>query len=140
MQSRKTPRLQTDVSDWEPLTRQDHRDLANINHIYKKTQRGEMPLHSTKSPQYGDFSGENEYDTALNFIKSAQHTFMQLPSAERRKFNNDPVEWYESTLNTASEALQEEQRLENDTKLQKAKKKAILDAKALLNIEQEIKT
>jgi hypothetical protein len=40
--------------------------------------------------QYGDFTGIGSYQDALNRVISADAAFMDLPSAIRARFGNDP--------------------------------------------------
>ena len=44
-------------------------------------------------PTYGDFSNVDDFHTAMNKVKSAEDSFMRLPSAVRKHVNNDPGEF-----------------------------------------------
>ena len=82
----------------ESMTRQDQADEVNINHIYDKTQRGEIVLASGVMPTFGDFSQDITYDVALDKIIEAEDAFRSLPAAERKKYGNDPRNYYESVM------------------------------------------
>lgn len=75
----------------ESLTQQHHRDDSDPNHIVAKFIRtGDPSLLTVKSPQFGDFSGVGDYQTALNAVLAADEAFGQLDAKIRARFNNDP--------------------------------------------------
>jgi len=72
-------------------TQQSFRDECDINTILKRFNvTGELPLGSVQ-PQYGDFSGITDYQSALNAVMAAQDSFLQLPAKVRARFDNDPA-------------------------------------------------
>jgi phage internal scaffolding protein len=72
-------------------TKQSFRDECDINNILKQFNvTGQLPVGSVQ-PQYGDFSGITDYQSALNAVMAAQDSFLQLPAKVRAKFDNDPA-------------------------------------------------
>lgn len=73
------------------LTKQSFRDECDINNILRKFNvTGQLPAGSVQ-PQYGDFSGITDYQSALNAVMAAQDSFLELPAKVRAKFGNDPA-------------------------------------------------
>lgn len=106
----------------ESLTRQDQKDLVNINKIYAKTQRGELVLASSYNPEYGDFSDVGTYEEVLNKIQAAEEAFFELPASERRKYNDDPRFYYDNVFRETVE--KERQRVTKEAKEKEEKRKA----------------
>jgi phage internal scaffolding protein len=72
-------------------TKQSFRDECDINNILRQFNvTGQLPVGSVQ-PQYGDFSGITDYQSALNRVMAAQDSFLQLPAKIRAKFDNDPA-------------------------------------------------
>ena len=72
------------------LTQQHQKDQADINFIVEQFNvTGILPT-APVSPQYGDFSGIGDYQSALNAIMAMQDEFMALPANLRARFENDP--------------------------------------------------
>jgi len=72
-------------------TQQSFRDECDINNILRQFNvTGELPVGSVQ-PQYGDFSGITDYQSALNSVMAAQDSFLALPAKVRAKFDNDPA-------------------------------------------------
>ena len=73
------------------LTKQSFRDECDINNILRQFNvTGQLPIGSVQ-PQYGDFSGITDYQSALNAVMAAQDFFLQLPAKIRARFDNDPA-------------------------------------------------
>ena len=73
------------------LTQQHQKDQADINFIVEQFNvTGVLPT-SPVSPQYGDFTGISDYQSALNAVIDAQDEFMSLPANIRSRFENDPA-------------------------------------------------
>ena len=73
------------------LTKQSFRDECDINNILRKFNvTGQLPAGRVQ-PQYGDFSGITDYQSALNAVMTAQDSFLELPAKVRAKFGNDPA-------------------------------------------------
>jgi phage internal scaffolding protein len=72
------------------LTQQHQAQQADINYIIDQFNvTGILPV-SPVSPQYGDFSGISDYQSALNAVIAMEDEFMTLPANIRAKFENDP--------------------------------------------------
>lgn len=83
-------------------TKQSFRDECDINNILRQFNvTGQLPVGSVQ-PQYGDFSGITDYQSALNAVMAAQDSFLALPAKVRAKFDNDPalfVDWASDEAN-----------------------------------------
>lgn len=83
-------------------TKQSFRDECDINTILRQFNvTGQLPVGSVQ-PQYGDFSGITDYQSALNAVMAAQDSFLQLPAKVRAKFDNDPALFVEFASNEAN--------------------------------------
>ena len=72
------------------LTQQHQKDQADINFIVEQFNvTGILPA-APVSPQFGDFSGIGDYQSALNAIMAMEDEFMALPANVRARFENDP--------------------------------------------------
>lgn len=88
-------------------TQQCFKNECDINRILDKYQKTGLVTHlSDHSGAYGDYSGDLDYQTSLNFVMSAQQAFNDLPSSIRRRFENDPGKFLDFVENPEnSEAL-----------------------------------
>jgi len=95
--------LNTGIEFTEPsLTKQSFRDECDINNILRQFNvTGELPAGSVQ-PQYGDFSGITDYQSALNAVRAAQDSFLALPAVIRAKFDNDPALFVEFASDEAN--------------------------------------
>ncbi len=81
------------------LTKQSFKDECNINKIMDKFQKSGAITHFAKNaPTYGDTTSPMLHD-ALNIVADAESMFEELPSAIRKKFNNDPGQFLEFVQN-----------------------------------------
>lgn len=72
------------------LTVQSMAEDADINVIVARFGiTGRMP-ENPRLPQYGDFSGISDYQSAMNAVLEAQEAFMELTPQVRARFDNDP--------------------------------------------------
>lgn len=72
-------------------TKQSFKEECDINTILKRFNvTGQLPVQPLQ-PQYGDFSGVTDYQTALNAVIAAQEAFEALPAVLRNRFANDPA-------------------------------------------------
>lgn len=79
------------VFDEPSLTDQSQRDDADINVLVRRWRRtGVMPQVRTVG-SYGDFTGVDDYQSALERVRAADDQFMTLPADVRRAFNDDPA-------------------------------------------------
>ena len=92
----------TDI-DGNPLptpTQQHAKAECDINNILKQYDRTGLITHiNSATAQYGDFTEVNEYQESLNRVMMAQEAFMELPSAIRKQFENDPGQFFEFATN-----------------------------------------
>lgn len=87
----------------ETLTEQHHVDACSISTILNQYDRTGLITHVNRSvASYGDYSEVNEYQEALNTTIRAQNAFDELPSAVRKKFDNDPGQFLEFATNPAN--------------------------------------
>lgn len=78
---------------------QNQKEEADINTIVKRFGlTGQLPTNK-RTPQYGDFTGINDYQTALNAVIQADLAFSELPAHIRKRFNNNPEEFVEFCVN-----------------------------------------
>jgi phage internal scaffolding protein len=83
-------------------TKQSFRDECDINNILRQFNvTGQLPVGSVQ-PQYGDFSGITDYQSALNAVMAAQDSFLELPAKIRAKFQNDPALFVEFASDEAN--------------------------------------
>ncbi len=84
------------------LAKQSFRDECDINYILRQFNvTGQLPAGSVQ-PQYGDFSGITDYQSALNAVMAAQDSFLQLPAKLRARFDNDPALFVEFASDEAN--------------------------------------
>lgn len=78
------------------LTHQEFKDECDINTIVRDFGlTGHVPT-AARAPVYADFTGIDDYQSALHSISAAQASFLSLPAAVRERFANDPgafVDW-----------------------------------------------
>lgn len=76
-------------------TQQHQRDEADINTIVRRFGlTGQLPS-GVRAPSYGDFSGVDDYRSALDALRAAEDSFMKMPAATRKRFDNDPQAFVE---------------------------------------------
>lgn len=86
------------------MTKQSFNDECDINQIMAKFQKTGMIDHINKNqPSYGDHSPA-DYHESLTIIREAEVLFNELPSSVRKKFNNQPDEFYSFVQNPENEA------------------------------------
>ena len=72
------------------LAVQDQRDEVDINTIVRRFGlTGQLP-EDIRAPEYGDFTGVSDYQSALNAVMEADSEFNRMPAELRARFNNDP--------------------------------------------------
>lgn len=92
-----SPSVRTsDLECPEPsLTQQQFKDDVDINVLlerYKVT--GQLP-QGVRLPSYGDFTGVSDYRSAMDAVRKASDSFMDLPAHVRARFDNDPQKFLE---------------------------------------------
>jgi len=81
------------------LTQQQFADEADINTIVDRFLRsGVMPTPAAM-PQYVDYEGVFDFQSAMNVVRSADENFMRLDAKVRSRFNNSPQEFLEFFAN-----------------------------------------
>jgi phage internal scaffolding protein len=84
------------------LAQQQFKDECDINTILDRFNvTGQLPV-SPLQPQFGDFSGIRDYQTALNAVLDAQESFDALPARIRERFANDPAAFVDFCLDVAN--------------------------------------
>lgn len=74
------------------LTQQNFQEETDINNIMAKFAKTGLVDHVNKvTGSYGDFTSVQDYQLHLDQVMAANAAFMQLPSAVRRRFDNDPA-------------------------------------------------
>lgn len=72
------------------MTVQSQKDEADINVLVKRFGlTGNMPVN-VRVPTYGDFTGVESYQEAMNAVIAAENSFMQMNSEVRNRFGNNP--------------------------------------------------
>ena len=102
-----SPHMRVDLSfldeEGNPLpsqTQQAFKQETDINYILRQYDKTGLITHVNKAAaQYGDFTEVNEYQESLNRVIAAQDAFMELPSAIRKQFGNDPGAFFEFATN-----------------------------------------
>lgn len=82
------------VFDEPTLTQQHFKDDCDINNIVRRfidTGSWSDEL-ATRRPMFGDFTQSHDYYEAQNIIAESKTLFEELPSALRKRFNNEPAE------------------------------------------------
>ena len=72
------------------LAQQHFKDECDINNILRQFNITGLLPETPLSPRYGDFTGINDYQSALNAVIAAEDGFMTLPADIRASFGNDP--------------------------------------------------
>lgn len=95
IQSEKTGLSCPDAS----LTQQQFAEEADINTIVNRfLKTGVLPTPNT-FPQYVDFEGVFDYQSAMNLVRAADESFMRMEAKVRSRFNNSPQEFLEFFAN-----------------------------------------
>lgn len=88
----------------ESLAQQNQKEESDINTIVRRFGlSGELPTN-VRMPQYGDYTGITDYQSALNAVNEAQSAFMRMPADIRTRFNNDPEEFVQFCLDDKNRA------------------------------------
>lgn len=72
------------------LAQQQFKEESDINTIVERFGlTGELP-NNVRMPEYADFAETYDFHSAMNAIRSATESFMELPASVRARFGNDP--------------------------------------------------
>lgn len=94
--------IQVDEEGYDGKTQQNFKDECDINTIVNQfLKTGEMP-DNIRLPQYIDYEGVFDFQTAMNTMMEAEASFMQLPAPLRAEFQNDPQQFLEYCANPAN--------------------------------------
>lgn len=84
------------------LAIQSQKDEADINTIVRNFGvTGQVP-QSVRIPTYGDFSGVDDFRTAIEAVRSAELAFNQIPANIRAHFENDPAQFHDFCCDPAN--------------------------------------
>lgn len=84
------------------LAQQQFKDECDINNILERFGvTGELPS-GVRQPQYGDFTGVFDYQSALNAVLAADEAFMAMPAQVRARFDNDPAKFVDFVADEAN--------------------------------------
>ena len=73
------------------LTHQSFKEECDINTIMRRfAVTGELP-DNIRVPQYQEFDGVFDFQTAMNLVRTSQEAFEAMPATVRDRFNNDPA-------------------------------------------------
>lgn len=79
----------------DSLTVQSMSEDADLNVLMRRYGvTGKFP-DNRRVPQFGDFSGISDYQSALNAVLDAQEKFMEYPAELRARFSNSPQSFLE---------------------------------------------
>lgn len=71
-------------------TVQSGKDDADINVIVRRFGIGANAPAPLRLPEFGDFTGIEDYQSALNQVIAGREAFDALPATVRARFGNDP--------------------------------------------------
>jgi phage internal scaffolding protein len=91
------------------LTQQQFKDESDINTIVDRFMKSGVLPTPTNMPQYVDYEGVFDFQSAMNAVRAADDNFMRMDAKIRARFNNSPQEFLEFFAN--SENTQEAIRL-----------------------------
>lgn len=92
----------------ENQTQQHFAEECDINTIVRRFGvTHELPA-SFRAPAYGDFTGVDDYQSALNAVMEADRAFMSLPGELRARFENKPQALLEFLADPANRKEAEE--------------------------------
>lgn len=96
-------RVRPVVNTGPGLTKQSHKDETNVNLILRRYQKtGMINFVNSQKGAYMD-TDPIEFQDAMNMIIQANNMFESIPSGIRKRFSNDPKEFYEFLHNPENE-------------------------------------
>lgn len=95
----------TSLAEFEKTrTQQQFKDECDINEIVRRFGlTGKLP-DNVRMPEYVDYEGVFDFQTAMNTMMDAEREFMKLPASVRRRFDNDPQQLLEFVGNGQNQA------------------------------------
>lgn len=77
------------------LTQQQFKEEADINTIVDRFMKSGVLPTPVNMPQYMDYEGVFDFQSAMNVVRQADENFMRLDAKVRSRFNNSPQEFLE---------------------------------------------
>jgi phage internal scaffolding protein len=77
------------------LTQQSFAEEADINTIVNRFMRTGVLPDPVSMPQYVDYEGVFDFQSAMNVVRAADENFMRLDARVRSRFNNSPQAFLE---------------------------------------------
>jgi phage internal scaffolding protein len=96
------PKIVIDCSNDVPIVQQSFKNDCDINVIISRHSRGLSSHVRSYDGFYGDFSGIQDFHSALRQVESSRDMFMSLPSSIRSRFNNDPGQFLDFVNNPSN--------------------------------------
>ena len=89
------------------LTQQQFKEESDINTIVDRFMKSGVLPTPVNMPQYVDFEGVFDFQSAMNVVRQADENFMRLDAKVRARFNNSPQDFLEFFANpeNAAEAV-----------------------------------
>jgi phage internal scaffolding protein len=81
------------------LTQQQFKDESDINVIVDRFMKTGVMPDSVSMPQYVDYEGVFDFQSAMNTIRAADENFMRMDAKVRSRFHNSPQEFLEFFAN-----------------------------------------
>lgn len=104
-------RVRKSLKDVPSKTDPSHAKDCDINTIVARMKKGIAPQLSAKEGVFLDSTGVKDLAHAFNMTREANETFAKLPSATRKRFDNDPLKMIAFMEDGSKEALEESVKL-----------------------------
>jgi len=75
------------------LTQQQFKEDSDINTIVDRFMKSGVMPNPVNMPQYVDYEGIFDFQSAMNVVRQADESFMRLDAKVRARFNNSPQEF-----------------------------------------------
>jgi len=75
------------------LTQQQFKEESDINTIVDRFMKSGVLPNPVNMPQYMDYEGVFDYQSAMNAVRSADEQFLRMDAKVRARFNNSPQEF-----------------------------------------------
>lgn len=75
------------------LTQQQFKEDSDINTIVDRFMKSGVLPTPVNMPQYVDYEGIFDYQSAMNSVRAADEQFMRMDAKVRARFNNSPQEF-----------------------------------------------
>lgn len=82
------------ICDDPSRTRSEFKNECDVNALMKRYQKtGMFPQPVGRVPRYLDLTDVPDFHTAMQFMVEAEASFMSLPAAVRKEFDNSPQDF-----------------------------------------------